>query len=163
MRARHCLDTRNVNRNGSGTPAREKPLRLIGFPTRAPDRLHSMRQRGLETMEAASRPVFEPLTDLPVEAPIDGSVPIGATSPSSGASPRTAGSVAKPEDAAQELINPESLLGSGDWLATFMDHGKQSATIHKVISPDGKTMTQTAKFVDAHGQTLTQIQVFRGQ
>ena len=57
----------------------------------------------------------------------------------------------------------ESLLGSGDWLATFMDHGKQSATIHKVISPDGKTMTQTAKFVDAHGQTLTQIQVFRGQ
>jgi len=57
----------------------------------------------------------------------------------------------------------ESLLGSGDWLATFMDHGKQSATIHKVISPDGNTMTQTAKFVDAHGQTLTQIQVFRRQ
>jgi len=57
----------------------------------------------------------------------------------------------------------ESLLGSGDWLATFMDHGKQSATIHNVISPDGKTMTQTAKFVDAHGQTLTQIQVFRRQ
>ena len=57
----------------------------------------------------------------------------------------------------------ESLLGSGDWLATFMDHGKQSATIHKVISPDGKTMTQAVKFVDAHGQTLTQIQVFRRQ
>ena len=29
----------------------------------------------LEIMEAASRPVFEPLADLPVEEPIDGSVP----------------------------------------------------------------------------------------
>ncbi len=29
-------------------------------------------------MEAASRPVFEPLTDLPVEAPIDGGVSVEA-------------------------------------------------------------------------------------
>src|SRR5690242_18125676 len=108
MWARHCLDTHNVNRNGSGTRPGEKPLRLIGFSDPGARPVASMRQRGLETMEAASRPVFEPLTDLPVEAPIDGSVPIGATSPSAGGPSRNSGSVAKPEDPGQELINPES-------------------------------------------------------
>ena len=42
-------------------------------------------------MEAASRPVFESLADLPVEAPIDGSVPV-RTTPSSSSGPAQAGS-----------------------------------------------------------------------
>ena len=84
-------------------------------------------------MEAASRPVFEPLTDLPVEAPIDGSVPIGATSPSSGAATRPAGSAANPEDPAQELINPESLLGTGDsdLLLDALNEARASAPVAK--------------------------------
>jgi hypothetical protein len=57
----------------------------------------------------------------------------------------------------------ETLLGPGDWLVTFLDNGKQWSTMRKVISPDGRTMTQTAKFVDAQGRTLTQIQVLRRQ
>ncbi len=58
-------------------------------------------------MEAASRPVFEPLSDLPVEAPIDEGVPpAGAAS-----SPRKA----EHEDSADdELIDPESLLGTSE-------------------------------------------------
>ena len=57
----------------------------------------------------------------------------------------------------------ETLLGPGDWLATFMDNGKQRATIHKVISPDGKTMTQTGKFIDPEGRSQTETLVFHRQ
>jgi hypothetical protein len=57
----------------------------------------------------------------------------------------------------------ETLLGPGDWLVTFLDNGKQSSTMRKQISLDRKTMTQTAKFVDAHGRTLTEIYVLRRQ
>src|SRR5437868_10771405 len=65
-------------------------------------------------MEAASRPVFEPLTDLPVEAPIDGSVSVGATSSSSG-DPAHAGSrKGESGDSTDELIDPESLLGTSE-------------------------------------------------
>src|SRR5882757_7716724 len=68
----------------------------------------------LETMEAASRPVFEPLTDLPVEAPIDGRVSVGAT-PASSASPiAPASRKARPLDSTTELIDPESLLTGSD-------------------------------------------------
>ena len=57
----------------------------------------------------------------------------------------------------------ETMLGPGDWLVTFLENGKQWSTMRKVISPDGRTMTQTAKFVDPAGRTLTQIQVLRRQ
>ena len=57
----------------------------------------------------------------------------------------------------------ESKLGPGDWLVTFLENGKQWSTMRKVISTDGRTMTQTAKFVDPHGRTVTQIQVLRRQ
>ena len=57
----------------------------------------------------------------------------------------------------------ETMLGPGDWLVTFLENGKQWSTMRKVISPDGRTMTQTAKFVDPNGRTLTQIQVLRRQ
>jgi len=57
----------------------------------------------------------------------------------------------------------ETILGPGDWLVTFLENGKQWSAMRKVISPDGRTMTQTAKFVDPDGLTLTQIQVLRRQ
>ena len=56
------------------------------------------------------------------------------------------------------LLGPtyvETLLGPGDWLVTTLANGKQFSTIHKVISQDGKTMTQTVKA--SYGE---QIQVF---
>ena len=51
----------------------------------------------------------------------------------------------------------DTLLGPGDWLVTQLVNGKQFSTIHKVISQDGKTMTQTIKLVFQPGE---QIQVF---
>jgi len=57
----------------------------------------------------------------------------------------------------------ETMLGPGDWLVTFLENGKQWSTMRKVISPDGRTMTQTAKFVDPDGRALTQIQVLLRQ
>ncbi len=54
----------------------------------------------------------------------------------------------------------ETLLGPGDWLATFMVNGKQRAIIHKVISQDGKTMTQTGKRIDPEGRSQTENLVF---
>jgi len=57
----------------------------------------------------------------------------------------------------------ETLLGPGDWLVTFLKNGKQWSTLRKQISRDGKTMTQTAKFVDTHGRILTDIQALRRQ
>lgn len=50
-----------------------------------------------------------------------------------------------------------TLLGPGDWLVTQMMYGKQVSTMHKVISQDGKTMTQTIKIIFQPGE---QIQVF---
>ncbi len=37
----------------------------------------------------------------------------------------------------------EILIAPGDWYAAALDNGKQSGFIHKTISKDGKTMTQT--------------------
>ena len=65
-------------------------------------------------MEAASRPVFEPLSDLPVEAPIDEGVPVGAAPSPSGGSAKAGSRKAGTEDSADELIDPESLLGSSE-------------------------------------------------
>src|SRR5580698_5083721 len=65
-------------------------------------------------MEAASRPVFEPLSDLPVEAPIDEGVPVGAAPSPSGDSAKAGSRKAGSEDSADELIDPESLLGSSE-------------------------------------------------
>ena len=65
-------------------------------------------------MEAASRPVFEPLTDLPVEAPIDGSVLVGAASSSSGDSAHAGSRKGESDDSTEELIDPESLLGTSE-------------------------------------------------
>jgi hypothetical protein len=68
-----------------------------------------------------------------------------------------AGALGKGKSAVETLLDP------GVWLVTVLENGKQWSTMRKVISPDGRTMTQTAKFVDAQGRTLIQIQVLRRQ
>ena len=76
---------------------------------------------------------------------------------SGGAVQDPAGALGKGKSAIETMLRP------GDWLVTFLENGKQWSTMRKVISPDGRTMTQTAKFVDPDGRTLTQIQVLRRQ
>ena len=73
-------------------------------------------------MEAASRPVLEPLSDLPVEEPFEGGLNTPAPTPSAAATPTAAAplpatSRAPESDAVvsgaalDELLDPESLLG----------------------------------------------------
>jgi hypothetical protein len=39
----------------------------------------------------------------------------------------------------------ETALARGDWYVTYMTDGRQWGTMHKVVSPDGKTMRETFK------------------
>jgi hypothetical protein len=57
----------------------------------------------------------------------------------------------------------ETLLGPGEWFVTYMRNGKQYLTMHKLISPDGKTMRQTIRGLDPQGHPAEQIQVVRRQ
>jgi len=81
-------------------------------------------------MEAASRPVFEPLADLPVEAPIDEGVPVGAApSPSGGSAQARSRKAGTEDDSTEELIDPESLLGTSepDLLLAALNEAASSA------------------------------------
>jgi hypothetical protein len=57
----------------------------------------------------------------------------------------------------------ETLIAPGDWYVTFLQNGKQRGVIHKVISKDGKTMTQPRKGVDAQGKPFEHIEVYDRQ
>jgi hypothetical protein len=57
----------------------------------------------------------------------------------------------------------ETLLAPGDWYVTFLTDGKQTMTMHKVISRDKKVMRQTLKGVDPQGRYVEQIQVLYRQ
>jgi hypothetical protein len=57
----------------------------------------------------------------------------------------------------------ETLLAPGDWYVTFLTDGKQTMTMHKVISRDRKVMRQTLKGIDPQGRNVEQIQVLYRQ
>ena len=81
-------------------------------------------------MEAASRPVFEPLSDLPVETPIEEGVPVGAApSPSGGSAQAGSRKAGTEDDSTEELIDPESLLGTSepDLLLAALNEAASSA------------------------------------
>ena len=50
-----------------------------------------------------------------------------------------------------------------EWYVTIMQNGKQTLTIHKVISEDGKTMRQTVTSVDSKGKPFEELRVFERQ
>jgi len=50
-----------------------------------------------------------------------------------------------------------------EWYVTAMQNGKQTLTIHKVISEDGKTMRQTVTSVDSKGKPFEELRVFERQ
>jgi hypothetical protein len=55
-------------------------------------------------------------------------------------------------------------MAPGEWLVTYLlQGGKQVATMHKVISKDGKTMRQTIRGFDTDGKPFEQLQVFDRQ
>ena len=62
----------------------------------------------------------------------------------------------------KEDIWVQTLIAPGHWCVTFLENGKQVGLIHKVISKDGKTMTQLHKGVD-QGKPYEMVWVFDRQ
>jgi len=50
-----------------------------------------------------------------------------------------------------------------EWYVTAMQNGKQTLTIHKIISEDGKTMQQTVTSVDSKGKPFEELRIFERQ
>ena len=61
----------------------------------------------------------------------------------------------------QSLV--ETLIAPGEWYVTYMRDGKQYLTVHKAVSKDGKTLTQTFKGVDSSGKLIEATAVFDRQ
>ena len=57
----------------------------------------------------------------------------------------------------------QTLIGSGEWYVTYIENYKQIGFMHKVVSNDGKTMTQTIKFADGQGGFTEQVRVYEKQ
>lgn len=56
-----------------------------------------------------------------------------------------------------------TVINPGDWLFTVLQNGKQVATVHVVVSKDGKTANETTKGMDAKGKPFESISVFDRQ
>ena len=61
-----------------------------------------------------------------------------------------------------DLLLVELLLDPGQWCVSRMSRGRQIASYNKVVSKDGKTMTQTLIGVDEGGTPLD-VKVFEKQ
>jgi hypothetical protein len=57
----------------------------------------------------------------------------------------------------------QTLIAPGEWYVTTMRNGKQISVRHKVISKDGKTMTQTYRGTDSEGKPFEQLEVYDKQ
>jgi hypothetical protein len=57
----------------------------------------------------------------------------------------------------------ETRISPREWYVTFMQDGKQTLTMHKVISTDGKTMRQTVTGVDSQGKAFEEVRVYERQ
>ena len=76
----------------------------------------------------------------------------------------TNGGITEPGGASGGIVSMiETHMAPGEWLVTYLQNGKQGATMHKVISKDGKTMRQTIRGFDAEGKPFEQLQVFDRQ
>ena len=57
----------------------------------------------------------------------------------------------------------ETRVSPREWYVTFMKDGKQTLTMHKVISTDGQTMRQTVAGVDSQGKAFEEVRVYERQ
>ena len=57
----------------------------------------------------------------------------------------------------------QTLVAPGEWYVTYIENHKQIGFVHKVVSSDGKTMTQTMKFINDQGGLTEQVRVYERQ
>jgi hypothetical protein len=75
--------------------------------------------------------------------------------------PLQGGVVMVPKDYPDAIV--ETFVAPGEWYATFLRDGIQRFVIHKVVSKDGKTLTQTTTGVAPDGKFFEQIEVYDKQ
>ena len=77
------------------------------------------------------------------------------------------GGVALSKDMPEGISFFEIYLGPGEWCGIYIQEGKQIVTRHKVVSDDGKILTETLRFIDEDGDDggglVEIIQVFERQ
>ncbi len=74
------------------------------------------------------------------------------------------GGVIKSESAAPEgPMIVTTVVGPGNVYTTFLQNGKQVRVHHNLVSKDGKTMTQTARYMDDKGQPVDVLMVWDKQ
>ncbi|NLD35897.1 MAG: hypothetical protein GX654_03425 [Desulfatiglans sp.] len=61
------------------------------------------------------------------------------------------------------LLYVEGYVEPGHWFAVITQNGNQVGLYHKIISKDGKTMTQTFKGVDEQGKSLNIMKIMEKQ
>lgn len=81
----------------------------------------------------------------------------GSTTSNKWTWPRQGGVVKCQPPLPEEMSYIETVIEPGNWYVTVMRDGKQVGMIHKVISKDGKTMTQTTKSTDAQGKLYENV------
>ena len=57
----------------------------------------------------------------------------------------------------------QTRIAQDEWLVTYLIDGKQFITRHKKISKDGKTLVQTIKGIDNHGQPIDVLLILERQ
>ena len=57
----------------------------------------------------------------------------------------------------------ETFVDPGEWYVTFLRDGKQLSAVHKVVSKDGKTLTQTTTGLAPDETFFEQIEVYDKQ
>lgn len=70
------------------------------------------------------------------------------------------GIVSGMQDGAMVIL---TVLAPGNVVTTFIESGKQVRVHHNTVSKNGKTMTQTSKYVDEKGQQTEVVEVWNRQ
>ena len=73
------------------------------------------------------------------------------------------GGLATREKPVAGVITIETRVAPGEWLVTHLRDGVQTAIMRKLISPDGKTMRQTATGLTTDGKPYERVMVFERQ
>ena len=73
------------------------------------------------------------------------------------------GGVALSKDMPEGISFFEVYLGPGEWCGVYIEDGKQVVTRHKIVSDDGKTLTQTIRAIDDGDGPVEIISVFDRQ
>jgi hypothetical protein len=60
-------------------------------------------------------------------------------------------------------LEVETLIGPGEWYMIRLKDGMQIGFLHKMVSKDGKTMTQRSRFRSARGEMIEQLLVYDRQ